>query len=286
MNEKFIKKEFEKMKFPDIDVKENVLNSINNNSRVRRKMRPRAVLVFALSIIMITGVVFAASRMINVAIEEPADDEIARYNINLDIEGIDLVEEVKEDLLTFALDINTNLVGAIGEEYMKFVNSYNQAEEYLGVKLLQSSILNNTIEPSSILYEKIDGEKGINIQSSRDKEEILSVNIFSQHRIPNTSGIISLGIYLRTPEGKELYGDRQLLVGHFDFEDDSLREVFTETYMSKTSGITAEIVHIAETERYAAYFAKDSILYSLDTSYAGEGLDPKELLIEVLDSFK
>lgn len=286
MNEKFIKKEFEKMKFPDIDVKENVLNSINNNSRVRRKMRLRAVLVFALSIIMITGVVFAASRMINVAIEEPADDEIARYNINLDIEGIDLVEEVKEDLLTFALDINTNLVGAIGEEYMKFVNSYNQAEEYLGVKLLQSSILNNTIEPSSILYEKIDGEKGINIQSSRDKEEILSVNILSQHRIPNTSGIISLGIYLRTPEGKELYGDRQLLVGHFDFEDDSLREVFTETYMSKTSGITAEIVHIAETERYAAYFAKDSILYSLDTSYAGEGLDPKELLIEVLDSFK
>lgn len=286
MSERFIKKEFEKMKFPENDVKENVLNSINNSSTVRRKMRPRAVLVFAFSLIMISGVVFAASRMINVAVEEPAIDEIARYNINLDIDGIVFKEELKEDLLTFSLDINNNLVGAIGEEYMKFVDSYNQVEEYLEVKLLQSSILNNTIEPSSILYQKIDGEKGINIQSSRDKEKILSVNILSQHRIPNTSGIISLGIYLRTPEGKELYGDRQLLVGHFDFEDDSLREVFTETYMSKTSGITAEIVHIAETYWYAAYFEKDSILYSLGTSYAGEGLESKELLIEVIDSFK
>ena len=274
------------MKFPEVDVRENVLNSINNNSTVRRKMRPRAILVFALSLIMISGVVFAASRMINVAVKKPADDEIARYNINLDIEGIDLVDEVKEDLLTFALDINTNLVGAIGEEYMKFVDNYNQAEEYLGVKLLQSPILNNTLEPSSILDQKNDGEKGISILPSSDNEKILSVNILSQHSIPNTSGIISLGIYLRTPEGKELYGDRQLLVGHFDFEDNSLREVLTETYVSKISGITAEIVHIAETERYAAYFEKDSILYSLDTSYVGESLNPKELLIEVIDSFK
>ncbi len=286
MKERFIKKEFEKMKFPEVDVRENVLNSINKNSTVRRKMRPRAILLFALSLIMISGVVFAASRMINVAVKEPGVDEIARYNINLDIEGIDFKEEVKEDLLTFALDINTNLVGAIGEEYMKFVDNYNQAEEYLGVKLLQSLILNNTLEPSSILYEKNDGKKGISIHPSSDNEKILSVNILSQHRIPNTSGIISLGTYLRTPEGKELYGDLQLLVGQFGFEDNNLREVFTETYVSKTSGITAEIVHIAGTERYDAYFEKDSILYSLDISYAGEGLNPKELLIEVIDSFK
>lgn len=286
MSERFIKKEFEKMKFSEVDVKENVLNSINKSSTVRRKMRPRAVLVFALSLIMISGVVFAASRMINVAVEEPAIDEIARYNINLDIDGIVFKEELKEDLLTFSLDINNNLVGAIGEEYMKFVDSYNQVEEYLGVELLQSYILNNTLEPSSILYQKSHGEKGISIQSSSDNEKILSVNTFSQHRIPNTDGTISLGTYLRTPEGKELYGDLQLLVGHFDFEDNSLREVFTETYVSKTSGITAELVHIAETERYAAYFEKDSILYILDTSYTEEGLDPKELLIEVLDSFK
>lgn len=284
MNNKFIKREFDKMEVPEIDIKENVLNSIHENRpRSRREFRPKAILAIAMTFIMITGAVFAAGKLINVVVEEPAEDEIARYKMDIDLEGVSLDHRVSQDLLTYAKDIN-NLEEPIGSEHFKRVESYDEVEEYLNINLLQSPILNKSFEPSS-LVGKASINSNISISANAVDENIVSVYVDSQHRILETDGLIYLGAYLMTPLGKEIYGDFKIQSGHYDIDNNSKREVLTETYTSKKSGITAEIIHISKTDRYSAYFVSDSIVYILESSYSGDALASKELLIEIIDSF-
>lgn len=276
--------DYKKEELTDMEKKE--LNSIHGNSPRRRKLvGSRVVAAIAMSLILITGVTFAAGKFINVVVEEAAEDEIARYNLTLDIEGIKLNNEVTADLLTYAIDTKDEVKGLITKEYIKKVYSYNEVEEYLGIKLLQSPILNNSLDPYALTYIDSKVEKGISIEAASDNEKITGVTISSLHRNPETYGTISLRTHIRTPEGKELFGNFETQIRHFDDKDSTVREVTTETYTSK-NGIIAEIIHITDTDRYSAYIEKDSVVYVLDTSYAGEGLDTKELLLEVLNSLE
>lgn len=288
MDKKFIKDEFEKMKIPQVDVREDVLNSIHGEKVNRRKkFRPKAMLAVGLTLIMLTGVVFATGKLINVRVEEPVENEIARYKIDFDVEGIELDPRVSEKLLTHATNPN-DLEQVIGHEHIKKFESYDEVEEYLGVDLLQSSILNNTLQASSLIggdYNRSDNSKCVSILANAVDEVISAVYIDSEHRIPETDEILNYGTYLLTPKGVEILGGHRIDSIHFDIDDHSQRQVLTESYTSKENSIIAEIVHISETDRYSAYFISDSILYHLQLSHPGQAFDSRGLLIEVIDSF-
>ena len=279
---KFNIEDYNKEELTDMEKKKlyKVLDEKNRKNRFGRKF----INIAALVAIMITGVVFATGRM-NLDILEPEADEIARYNITMETEGIELSKETIEGLLSFARDINDTFEGMLGQEYIRKAESYDELEEYLGVKFLQSPILNTTFNPFALMYPSYEGGKGIIINSTKEGDKLLSVTIFSPHRIPKTDGSVSLTASLRTPEAKKLWGDYEIKVGHFDPEDMSKRNVTEEDYITG-SGINAKIIHIGETDRYTAYFEEDSIVYSLESSYLGQELESKELLIEVLESFE
>lgn len=275
--------DYEKEELTDIEKKKlySVIGRKNTNRRLGRKFFNTAALIA----IMITGVVFATGRMMNLDVLEPEADEIARYNITMETEGIELNKEITENLLSFAWDKNDTSVGMLGQEYIRKVESYNELEEYLGLKFIQSPILNRTFNPSALMYDDYQGHKGIIIDSTKQGDKLLGVTILSHHRIPKTDGELSLLISLRTAEAKKIWGDYEIKVVHFDHEDMSTRNVTQEDYITK-SGINAKIIHIGETDRYTAYFEEDSIVYSLESSYIGKELESKELLIEVLESFE
>ncbi len=275
--------DYKKEELTDIEKKKlySVLGSKNRKKRFGRKF----INIAALVAIMITGVVFATGKMMNLDILEPEADEIAKYNITMETEGIELKQDIIEDLLTFARDTNDESKGMIGKEYIRKMASYNELEEYLGVKFLQSPILNKTFDPSALMYPEYEGHKGIIIDPTSYGDKLLGVTILSYHRIPQTDGDVFLLISLNTPEAKKIWGDYESKVVHFNHEDTSIRNVTEEDYITG-SGINAKIIHIEGTDRYKAYFEEDSIVYSLDTSYAGEALNSKELLIEVLESFE
>ena len=266
------------------DIEKHKLYSVLDKKNKKKKIGRKFINIAALVAIIISGVVFATGRM-KLDILEPEADEIAKYNITMETEGVELKQDIIEDLLTFAWDFNDNSVGMLGQEYIRKMASYNELEEYLGVKFLQSSILNKSFNPSALMYEEYEGNKGIIIDATSDGDKLLGVTILSHHRIPQTDGELSLVASLRTPEAKKLWGDYEIKVGHFDHEDMSKRNVTEEDYITG-SGINAKIIHIGETDRYTAYFEEDSIVYSLESSYLGQELESKELLIEVLESFE
>lgn len=284
MDKKFIEKEFNKMEVPEVDVTENVLNSIHGKRPNRRKrFMPKAMVAIALTLIMITGVVFAAGKLINVVEEVPAADEIARYKLDFEFVGVELGDKVSKDLLSYAT--NPYATEEVTSKHFKKVESYQELEEYLGINIFRSPILDNDFKSVQLVGGQIL-ESNITISSSAVDDKLVSVNFSSYYRFPKTDGSIGFSAQLLTPFGKETFPEYKIQTGHYDFDDNRKREVLTETYTSKKSGITAEIVHISETNRYAAYFESDSIIYTLESSHAGQGLDPRELIIEVIDSLE
>ncbi len=267
------------------DIEKKKLYSVLGRENTKKRFGRKFMNVAALVAIMITGVAFATGRMMKVDVLEPEADEIAKYNITMETEGVKLSNDITENLLTFARDTNDDSKGMVGKEHIRKMESYNELEEYLGVKFLQSPILNKTFDPSALMYSDYEGHKGIIIDPTSYGDKLLDVTILSYHRIPQTDGDVFLLISLSTPEAKKIWGDYESKVVHFDHEDTSIRNVTEEDYITK-SGINAKIIHIEGTDRYKAYFEEDSIVYSLDTSYAGKASDSKELLIEVLESFE
>lgn len=266
------------------DIEKHKLYSVLDRKNKKKKFGRKFINIAALVAIIISGVVFATGRM-NLSILEPEADEIAKYNITMETEGIELSKDITKNLLAFALDINHNEQGMLGKEYIRKVESYNELEEYLGVKFLQSPMLNKTMDPSALMYPEYEGEKGIIIDSSKDGEKLLYVGILSHHIIPETNGSLILTASIMTPEAKKAFGNYEIKAEHFDHVDYSLRNVTEEDYITK-SGISTKIIHIGETDRYIAYFEEDSIIYSLKSYYTGKGVESKEQLIEVLESFE
>ncbi len=272
------------MEVPEVDVREDVLNSIHGKGPNRQKrIMPRAMVAVALTLVMITGVVFAAGRLINVVEEVPAADEIARYKLDFEFVGVELDDEVAKDLIRYAT--NPYATEEVTSEHFKKIENYQELEDYLGINVLRSPILDNDFESINLVEGQIL-ESNITISSSAVDDKLVSVNFSSNYRFPKTDGSIGFSGQLLTPFGKETFPEYKIQTGHHDFDDNRKREVLTETYTSKKSGITAEIVHISETNRYAAYLESDSIIYTLESSHAGQGLGPRELIIEVIDSFE
>lgn len=275
--------DYKKEELTDIEKKK--LYSILGRKNTKKRFGRKFINIVALVAIMMTAVVFASGRFIKMDVLEPEPNEIAKYSITMETEGIELSKDITEKLLTFARNVNDESQGVLGKEYVRKMVSYNELEEYLGLKFIQSSILNKTFNPSALMYSEYEGGKGIIIDALSDGDKLLGVTILSHHSIPQNNIDVYLQISLRTPEGKKMWGDYQIKVVHIDHKDTSIRNVREEDYITK-SGINAKIIHVEGTDRYNAYFEEDSIVYSLITSHEVKGLNSKELLIEVLESFE
>jgi hypothetical protein len=159
--------------------------------------------------------------------------------------------------------------------YQAYKASYTDAENYLGVDLLTSERLEN-----SVLGEDID------IQGSYAAGErpITSITLSSRYSPRETmSGYINMVVYMSIGTSKTYEQITQILKPELSGKGADLFE-----YASETNGIAAKFAVYESIGRASAYFADNGIYYSITVGgfVKEDNVDVTGYLKELINTFQ
>ena len=222
-------KEYHKSIPTHLSKSKNEKNSTTTNRRLK-------VLLIAAVITALAVTTVAAATYLYHAFITNRNTELPSYEVGAEVETKTISADTLEELKI--------------KPYQTYKATYGEAENYLGVDLLISEQLENTIFG-----------QGVDIQGSYLKGErpITSITLYSRHDTGTTmSGYIDMSVYVSIGTSDTYQQIAQILNPELMEKDAILSE-----YVSETNGIVAKFAVYDTIGRASAYFVNDGILYNI-----------------------
>lgn len=273
MSEKIIREAFQTMKVPKINLVENVRNQLHlKKINKRKKIRPWVMAACLSLIVILPLTTFAVEKIIHIIETKLHDDSAAEYMVDIKLGVTSLDVNILNNLSKHRLDSVENQ-GKSHDEIAKNFQNYYEVEEFIGVSLLESALLNNTIGSDKV--------PGVRLAAMGRDTGIQYIFMDSMHNIKGSPVPVHFNVTIMTEETDTKQGTTTL------FSSDSQpADLIIQSYLSKSNGLHAEIAYVPKHRNVSAYFVHQSIAYNLEIKYTDNSIDPLELMKEVIDSFK
>lgn len=267
----WMRNEFDNLTFPPADVRTRVMATLHGHTKKRRLMLKPAILGALLAFCMLTpGVIYAASHLIKITVEEHATDVNAQFKVEVDAGGIVFHPNVTEKLLQFYREF-PNREGINIFDYAKKFKTYDEVEAYLEYDLLQSPMLSgdNLMQKSIKLNVSAGDTLGTVWMSSHHKDLGIPVGY-------------TLSITLFTDAVTNFHAYSVILASGYRYTSD----VEVSSYTSPINKIKAEIAYVPDSNSATAAFVQDGVLYTVGINPNETTNDQIAKIKQIIDSFE